>query len=431
MVETTIASNKPPTDQSRGKYLPWIVWGLGALFYFYEFMLQVAPNVLQPMLMRDFDISATAFGSLAAVYFFAYASMQLPAGALLDRFGPRKLLTIAILFCAVGSICFGISDSYLLALWSRFLTGLGSSFALVGAMVLAAKWFGSERFALLVGLILTVGMLGAMGGQIPLSFLVSHLHWHKSIILLGFIGFILAIIMWLVIRDEPAGQQTDHSKHPMLVGIKDIIKHKQTWLTALYGALMFAPTAALGAVWGVSFVKTACKINTHQAAGIISLIFLGWAVGGPMFGAISDRIGRRKPTLYIASACTTVTLLIALYLPHMNTIKMAISLFLFGLFSSAYLPCYSIVKELHPQHHNGTALGFMNFINTIGEALIQPLIGFILDLMWQAELQDTLDMYSLHDYRTALCVLPLITLVSLALLPWVQETYNRQATSTV
>ena len=121
--------------------LPWVIWGLGALFYSYEFFLQVSPGVMAHDLMHTFKVNATQLGNLGALYFYAYAMMQIPVGVLLDSLGPRRLLTIAIIICACGAIFFGSAHTFWVAGTGRFLTGLGSAFAAVGCLHLAATGY--------------------------------------------------------------------------------------------------------------------------------------------------------------------------------------------------------------------------------------------------------------------------------------------------
>jgi len=160
--------------------LAWIICGLGAIFYCYEYILRIAPSVMSSDIMRTYDIHAGAFGHLSAFYYYAYALVQPLVGLLLDRYGPRYLLTLACLACAVGTYLFIATEIFWIACLGRFLIGLGSGFAFVGALKLASIWLPPNRFAFISGLVNASGMIGAILGDIFLTRLVSSIGWRAT-----------------------------------------------------------------------------------------------------------------------------------------------------------------------------------------------------------------------------------------------------------
>lgn len=314
------------------------MWLLGALFYFYEFLLQVSPGVMVKELMQAFAVNATVLGTLSAVYFYAYASMQIPVGVMIDHLGPRKLITAAVLTCAIGCVVFAATTNLIIAGIGRGLIGLGSAFAAVGCMSIAIRWFPAKRFALLTGLMLMIGMLGASFGEAPLALLVDHLHWRQTLFLFAAIGIALAILIFSVVRDAPANSLFfSINKKPqgrLTQGLKHVLPSWQSWLVAIYGSFMYIPTSAFGALWGVSFLMTAYHFSKPIAAAFVSAVFIGWAVGSPFFGAVSDHIKRRKPPMIIGSIGALLTMTIVIYVPHLPSTILMILLFSFGFFSS-------------------------------------------------------------------------------------------------
>lgn len=420
------------TQQQKQHSLAWVMWAIAASFYFYEFMLQVSPSVMVPELMRAFDISAQRLGDLASMYFFVYAPMQIPVGILLDRYGPRKLLILAVLSCAVSSVVFSQTQTYILALLARAFIGFGSAFAIVGAMKVISNWFLPNKFASLLGLVVMIGMFGAVSGQAPLAYSVNQVGWRHTMLGLGILGVGLAIVMFCVLRDHPNGKQTHHhtdESDSIFAGLKIIVRSKQTWLASVYGSFMFAPTLAFAALWGVPYLHEAYHYEPSLAAFSVSLIFIGWAIGSPLVGLISDNLGRRKPTMYGGSFGALLTICIILYVPHLPLFILQFLLFCFGLFSSGFLMAFPIVKELNCPKHNATAMGFINTLNTLGGALLQPLIGYILDMFWQGNKIHGIPFYSSMDFKIALTALPVIILVAIIILPFIEETYCRQQKS--
>jgi MFS family permease len=408
----------------------WCVWFLGALFYFYEFWLQVSPNVMHADLSQHYHITGVQFGYMATFYFIAYAAMQIPAGVLFDRFGARKLLTAAALVCTGGTFLLAFAPTYHWVEFARFATGIGSAFALLGTLVLAASWFPPTRFAMLTGLVLTIGMLGAVGGQAPLAFMIQKMGWQHSLFILGIAGIVLSIIMWSVIRDNKNPMLQTRQKlsaKDLLQNVTRIITSPQPWLVALYGVLLYGPTATLGTTWGATFFATQYHLSPTVSASLISLIFIGWAVGSPVFGTLSDFIGRRKPPMYIGAIGGLLTSIILIYVVLPSVVMVAIDIFLFGFFSSAFLPSFSIARELQPARASGAALGFMNMINSLGGAVMPPIIGYILDLAWDGIMTNGNRVYSANDFHTAFSIIPISMILGLLVAFTVKETFCKPA----
>ena len=176
-------------------------WLTGAVFFFYAWVLRVAPSVMVEELMRDFAVGAAVLGHLSAAYFYGYAGMQLPVGVLLDRFGPRRLMTLAALVCAGGCVLFALSSSLAAASAGRFLIGASAAFSLVGSMAVAGQWFHANRFALLSGLSMAMGMAGGVFGQAPLRLAVEAADWRTVTAVLASGGLALAPAGLLLLGD--------------------------------------------------------------------------------------------------------------------------------------------------------------------------------------------------------------------------------------
>lgn len=428
MTQYNLPSKILPEGQAQS-IMPWVVWGLGCLFYFYECLLQVSPSVMSNELMHDFAVTSHTLGILSGIYFYSYAVMQLPGGLLLDYFGPHRLLSIATIVCAVSTIAFGMTDNFFMACVSRLMIGCGSAFAAIGTMKLAANWFPSYRFALLTGLMVTLGMLGAIGGEAPLALLIDSFGWRQSMIIMGNIGLILAVLIFLIARDTPKDYKVSDHLHPdeeearLLPSLATLITNKQLWLVALYGGLMYMATPVFCGLWGVPFLMAKMDIAKATAANYISLVFVGWAIASPLWGLYSNRIGLRKPPLYIGCVGALICSTLFIFAPIQSTLLMEILLFAFGLFSAGFLPAFSVAKELCNRKYVATGLSFMNMMNMVGIALAQPLIGYILDLMWNGEMAGAVRLYPIQAYHTGLFILPLGMLIALFILPLIKETY--------
>lgn len=410
--------------QSKSSLRPWIVWGLACVFYFYEFLLQVSPSVMSSELMRDFSVTSHTLGILTGAYFYSYSFMQLPCGVLMDYFGPRRLLTIATAICATSTIAFGMTDNFLMACIARFMIGFGSAFAVVGAMKFASNWFKPEKFALLTGLMVTIGMLGAIGGEAPLAIFIDSCGWRQSMQIMGVIGMALAILIFVITRDNPKGvKNNSKSEEHIIANLLVLLRNRNLWFVATYGGLMYMATPVFCGLWGVPFLMLKMGLPKATAANYISLIFVGWAIAGPLWGIYSNRIGLRKRCMYIGSIGAIFTSCMFIFANIQSTNLLQILLFMFGVFSAGFLTAFSIAKELCNKNCVATGLSFMNMMNMIGIALAQPAIGFILDKMWDGTMQGNIRVYSIEAYHSALALLPIGMTIALILLPKVPETY--------
>lgn len=394
----------------------YFIFFLAASFYLYEFVLQVAPSVMAESMMKTFGVTGEGFGFIAAFYFYAYAPMQLPAGVLYDRYGPRKLMTFAILLCALGSAFFASTDSVLTACIGRFLIGTGSAFSFIGVLVLLSRWFPAHYFAILAGIAQLMSSVGAMFGEMPLAFLIHLIGWRGASFLLAAIGFILAGFFWIYIRDYPHQQNQTIPEHYLREEWKRLIavcRHGYTWITGAYAFSIWTPIAVFAALWGIPFLQEKFQISVVAASGLCSMIWLGIGIGSPLLGWISDRIKSRRIALSISAVLGLVATLILLYWPDLTCGWAYFVLFVLGLGAGGQTVSFAVVKENNSPELVGTASGFNNLSVLIGGAIFQPLVGYILHHTGTGHLVNGVHIYSIAGYQTALLVMPLCFLASL------------------
>lgn len=431
----TLNSKQILPQNRMGSVLSWVVWSLGCLFYFYEFLLQVSPGVMKPELSQAFNITAGGFGLLGGVYFYSYSAMQIPAGVLLDRLGPHRLLTFASLICAVSTLAFAHTYSFNTALVARFCIGFGSAFAAVGTMKLAANWFPPTRFAVLTGLMVAIGMAGAIGGEKPLASFINFFGWRQSLDYLGIAGLVLSLLLYLIAQDSPDPESDEEPKRSLVEGLVDVynslkkvIENAQLWVVAIYGGLVFMATLVFCGLWGVPFLEIKYHFSKELSATLASMVFLGWIIGSPSWGIVSDGIAKRKPPMIFGTIGAFITLTLVIYTPTLSAGLAGILLFLFGFFSSGFLPAFSIAKEISCKQNCATALSFMNMMNMIGAAVAQPFIGRLLDMLWQQDHPYNAAMisnriYTAHYYEIAISILPIGIFIALLILPFIKETH--------
>ncbi|NGX51037.1 MAG: Membrane sensor protein UhpC [Chlamydiae bacterium] len=401
--------------------LSWWTWSLAVLFLFYEFFIRVFPTVMVGDLMAAFSVTAGSLGALSAFFFYAYAPMQIPVGLLMDRYGARWLLSIAALLCGIGCFFFGTAAYLSIAELGRFLMGIGSAFAFVGMVYVCSHFFPARKLALLVGVGNSIGMVGAVGALGPLSFAVDSFGWRFSVNAFGYVGIALAIILFIFIRKEPRSFRKKETPDKLIKSLKIVSTNSSIWLNGIIALLTFMTTAAFASLWGIPFLMKSYGISDNLAGFIVSMIFVGWIVGGPIIGMVSDRFSKRKPFLYIGILFTIVTLLPVLYLPGLPVWLLFTLLFLVGFFQSAELLNFSLAIELTPIKVKGTSIAVTNFIVAVGSSIMQPLLGVFLDWGWDGRLQGGVPLYSLRNYHLAMASFPVTLVLSFILLLFLKE----------
>ncbi len=413
-----------------------IAFALGALFFGYAFIQRVSPSVMTAELMREFSVGATALGSLSAFYFYTYASIQLPVGMLTDRFGPRKLMSAAAGLCAFASIGFALSDSIVTASIGRALIGGTVAFAFVGTLSIAGYFFKSSRYTLLAGLLQSVGMCGAIFGQAPLRHLVESLGWRGTMTALAGVAVVLSILLFVLVPRRSAEQltatnqagsnQTNATKKKLLDGLKSVSSNSQTWICAIIGFGLAATMLGFGALWSVPWLTTVHGYSTVQAGGIASMIFVGWAVFSPLVGWLSDKIGRRNPVMMLgALLCFVSFATLIFYTPSATSMIMGL-IFLTGAGGCTMTAGFSSVRELNLPEFSSTALGLMNMFIVGAGAVVQPLIGWLLDKNWDGSLMEGARVYSDQAFTSALTSLLVVTSLAFIGTLFLKETYGKQ-----
>jgi sugar phosphate permease len=412
--------------------LPWIICGVGAIFYIYEYLLRVAPSVMTTNLMMAFHIGAASLGNLSAFYYYSYTPMQLVVGLLMDRYGPRRLFTLAGLCCALGTYMFASTGNLVIAEMGRFLVGFGSAFGFVGVLKLATIWLPPERFAVVSGMTSALGTVGGIIGNLALTSLVSSQGWRLSLFWAAVFGLALTIAMFIVIRDSGKYQYrsplaTQVPKHTttfkdVFAGLFKILRNHQMWVVGVVGCLTYVTNSAFAEMWGNPYLRQAYHFSPEAAAQAISASFLGWACGGPLIGWLSDRIKQRRLPVTIGSALAAIMIAVVIFVPSLPVWAVYTSLFFFGFFSSAHIVVFAISREISPEKSAGTAIAVTNMFTMVGGMLFQPLIGKMLDMHWSGQLMNGVRVYSNSDYQMALAVLPLSMLVTVFLTLFMKET---------
>jgi len=417
----------------------WLVWGIAALFYLTGFYQRVSPAVMTSELMRDFHMGAKDLGSLSAFYFYFYVAMQVPVGVLIDSWGARKLLCWGAVSAAFGTLLFGVTSDFALACAGRAVVGGATAVGWLVLLKLATHWFPARKFAMMSGLGLFFGNVGALAAQVPLRLLIERFGWRGTVA--GSAVVLLAVwaLAWAFVKNDPSSLDLASYAPPalqgrskttiagVLSGFRKVFTYRNTWLIFFAQGGIVGPILAFTGLWGTPFLKARYGLPPAKAAAVCSVMIVCWAVASPICGALSDRIGRRKP-IYLLGALGSAAGWIAMFyakgLPVPAFVGIAA---LTSLASGAVVLGFAYGKESVPLQFLGTISGTINIGNMIGPTLLQPGIGRILDRQWAGQMANGVRIYDAHAFQVAFLLIVVWSIASTILISLTRDTYCKHS----
>ncbi len=412
-------------------WLGWLMWGLVAVLYLIGFFQRMAPAVMVEELMRDFAMGGALLGNLSAAYFYAYAAMQIPSGLLVDRIGARRLSSYACAACAVGIFIFAYGPNLAMAMIGRVVIGASVAVAFISCMKLAGHWFPTNRFASVTGVALLFGNIGGVLAGVPLSEAVASFGWRLSMGASGVLTLVMAAIIWLTVRDDPSSYDYRSYAHasvqkngslPAGVALRSVMLKKQTWLLFFAGGLSAAPVLVFAGLWGVPYLTQVYGLGRSHAATITTTMLIAWAIGGPLLGAVSDRMGRRKLPYLLCNLATALlwTVFLLVKLPYQLLYPLLAAI---GFTSGALIIGFAFSREVNHPGASGAVGGVVNMAVLGIAAILQPLLGSILDAHWQGVLVGGARIYPAEAYWAAFLWLPSCAAVAVVMVLLTRESY--------
>lgn len=359
-----------------------LAWFLCALFYFYQYAIRSAPGIMQDELTQAWGNSH--LGLMIASYYIVYALAALAVGVLLDRYGAHATMPVGIAITSVGCLIFA-QGSVAAGIGGYVIQALGAICAFVGSSYVAARYLPARTLALFVGLTQCLGMAGAAFGSKPTRILIDpngsfHIPWQTVWLGFGVIGVCLAIATWFVMPRD-SGDSAAHHGHLSAANLfkpfRIIFSNPQSWFAGIIGGLLFVPTTIGALGWGASMLNKGEHVTMAFAASDVSMVPIGWVIGCPLLGWISDKIGLRKPVLIGGAVVLLAASLCALYVPVGVLPRYSVALVM-GIASGAAMIPFSSMKEVNPPEVKGTAAGVMNFLVFGTTGVMSPLVSALM-----------------------------------------------------
>jgi MFS family permease len=420
-------------------WLAWSVWAVALTLYLIGFFQRVAPAVMTSELMGAFGISAGGLGALSASYYYSYVILQIPTGVLADSWGPRKLLVAGGMVAAAGTILFSLAPDFFWANVGRALIGGSVGVGFVVLLKLSSRWLPPKLYALAAGLALFFGILGAVAAGVPLRLLIDAFGWRASLFASGLLTFAGALLARGIVRDDPqakgyrsyvpppAPDSRSERSSPALSGVKTIFRYRNTWLLFLAPGGVVGSILTFAGLWGVPYLKAEYHLDPAPGAAVCSLMLFCWAVGGPVLGGLSDRLGRRKPLYLSGCLLNSAAWGLILFLPNLPFGAFLLLVVIVGFSGGATIIGFAFSKESVPPHLAGTVGGVINTGMMIGTPILQPVIGWILDLTWKGNWIQGARVYEAASFRLGFTVMLAWSLLSCLIVSFTRETRCRPA----
>ncbi|MFQ6124135.1 MAG: MFS transporter [Candidatus Heimdallarchaeota archaeon] len=418
--------------QVYGKY----IFGMLAVNSFFVYFHRSAVAVIAQDLINEFSISAVQIGFLGSMFFYAYALMQLPAGAFTDVLGPRKTLTLFTGITSLAALVFSMAPNLLLASIARFLIGVGSSVVFICAMKILARWFHSDQVSSYVGFFMLAGNLGAIGATAPLALLTVELGWRRTFEVLALISGLLAVLSWVIVRDMPKQSNSKRDRgllHKESVPppkvrfssseVKGVLLNRQLLSVSAVLSVSFGTLMAFSGLWAVPYLMHTYQLSKTEASYLVSVTPIGISIGAPLFGLLSDKVIRGRKTVLMLGTFGHIVAWIPLAFRTGNLPRsgLLVIFFTLGLCYGLAPIAAAMAKELVEERHVGLAVGYCNMWPFLSVTLYQPLIGYILDIVVPVQGHEGVFSITAYSWAFRFCLSSLM-LVSL-LFFFLKETF--------
>jgi sugar phosphate permease len=356
-----------------------------SLFFMLSMFYRASSAVIASELVRDLSLTPQDLGLLSSVFFYAFALVQIPMGMAIDHFGPKRVMLFLSCVGLVGVVSFAFADSFFIAIMGRALTGAGMGCGLMGTLIFISIWFPPRAFATISGVLLSIGTLGSIGATAPLAFAVDWMGWRKTFLLIALVH--LAITLWIFkgVEDssgEPRSSHTTSSRsNGAIKGIAAIFLLPSFWLISLAAFVRYGTFISISGLWAGPYLEHIYLISLVDTGKMLLFFQIGYLVGSPVFGLLSDRVWKDRRTVATGAMFlyTLCVLPLVGFTPPFSLRMVAAIFFSIGFADSFTSVLYANIKELLPSSVTGTAMSAVNFFTMAGAGFFQHIMGIIIE----------------------------------------------------
>ena len=410
------SSYEPYRDPHR-----WMVFSVISVVYFFVYFHRVSTSVIVPDLLKAFDTHATALGLMSSMYFYIYAFEQPLVGYLTDRLGPIRIIGMWSLVAAVGCFMFGMASNIFWASVARTFIGFGVGGVYVPAIKAFSQWFRKKEFSFMIGLLMSVGNFGAVIATTPLAWSVDIWGWRITFYVIGGITLILAFVALVFTQDkkEPSEQDrnvpatTSDTAGPSESSAIQVLASGRLWLIATIFLGIYGTALTFQGLWATPFLMSSLGIARIYASKLNMLIPIGFIIGSPLIGWLSERLLWPK--------ITTLRVIIAIYIiswigitfcySWLGAVGLSVMLLGMGLVAGGFISVFwGVIRETTPGNTLGMVSGLLNPAPFLGVAVFQMVTGAILNRTERIN-----GLYPMSGFTHAFSICVVVIVVCLAL----------------
>lgn len=359
---------------SISRRIAWSVWIIASIFYAYQYIIRVMPNIMLDDIMQQFHIDAVIFGQFSGLYYIGYSLMHLPIGLMLDRYGPKLVMTGCILLTVIGLLPMIFAENWIYPVMGRVLIGIGSSAAILGTFKIIRMTFSEKHFTRMLSLSVTIGLIGAIYGGGPLSYMYNTLGYHAVVKIFAGMGLLLAVITYFIV---PKITATPHSR-TIMSDLKEVFTNRKVVAVSLFAGLMVGPLEGFADVWGTQFLKQVYGFDASIASYLPSMIFVGMCFGAPVLSLIAEKTGKYLGSIIGAGIIMTVVFT-ALIVGFLTKSSMTIGFILVGICCAYQIIAIYKASTYVPEHVAGLTTAVANMIIMSFGYAFHSIIGFIVN----------------------------------------------------
>jgi len=412
-------------DSDNKKWLRYacVGWLVVALFYFYQYILRVAPGIMVEELRYEFQLTAEQFSTFGSFYLYAYALCQIPLGVLVDRIGVRRMVTGSLFLCIIGTLMLAMSQTLIIAQFSRILVGIGSASSFMCALKMVVDYFPAGKRGFLMGLTLTLGTVGALFAGKPLVMMIDYFDWRSTMIVAALLGILFLVMVFFGMRPLEKMKKERETQPALNFDVREmgqsvltVLKNRRVMLYAILAIAVYTPLSVLADLWGVAFLMQKYQLPRAEAAEFTMMMYLGMAVGCIFLPWLSEKYHVLNRNICWATAGVFVLFAALLYGPAVSSMVLVGMLIVLGILCGAEMLCFTGASQYATARNAGTILGVVNTLNMLGGGLLQQFIGTIMDWLWHGEWQsEGVRHYSTQNYTQALSVLLVVVGICMSL----------------
>ena len=393
--------------------MPFVLWMAVTLYFSFQFVLRMSVGILREEIMIRFNVDTATFGTLAGYWYLGYAGMQIPLGFMLDKFNFRYVTVISIITSALGTLTFCLASTWSIVLIGRFLIGAGSGVAFLAVAKVTKTFFPEKMHSMLLGFAFTVGLSGAVVGELPTRLVVDYLGYDATLLVLTAIAVFIAFII-LAVNDRKI-ERFETNQENSGISTKETFQlmfNPVLIYVGLCGGLMVGSLEGFADVWAIPYFMQIYGFNHHDSIAVIAWVFWGMCFGGPFLAFCSEKFKSTILMIMLTGVLTCIIFVIMFLTENMNYTILRMLMFVLGILCSYQVLVFTLTTQLVDKSCAGLAISIINCLNMSFGHVFHKLISNIMQSNWSGDIDEKyLPVYNHEAYVMALGVIPLFALI--------------------